>query len=136
MTKNYSIFDPKIVTKPLEVWVGDTGSELRDPGTGTKVTRVPDSDQGGQNSKGIVPHYPGSGSATLQYSTSFLASAIMGGREGADLVVTCRLPKVRTMVNICPKSPNDVQNQSCPPKKEVDLYADNRNPSTLFSESI
>jgi hypothetical protein len=52
------VFTQKMVTKPSKIWVWDPGSEIRDPGSGKNLFRIPD--------PGVkkAPD-PGSGSATL-----------------------------------------------------------------------
>ncbi len=54
------IRDPGIVKKLLKIWSWDPGSEIRDPGSGKNLFRIPD--------PGVKKHPipdPGSGSATL-----------------------------------------------------------------------
>jgi hypothetical protein len=52
------LFTQKIVSKLSKIWVWDPGSEIRDPGSGKNLFRIPD--------PGVkkAPD-PGSGSATL-----------------------------------------------------------------------
>jgi hypothetical protein len=54
------LFNKKIVKKLLKIWSWDPGSEIRDPGSGKNLFRIPD--------PGVKKHPipdPGSGSATL-----------------------------------------------------------------------
>jgi hypothetical protein len=54
------LFTKKIVKKLLKIWSWDPGSEIRDPGFGKNLFRIPD--------PGVKKHPipdPGSGSATL-----------------------------------------------------------------------
>jgi hypothetical protein len=54
------LFTKKIVKKLLKIWSWDPGSEIRDPGSGKNLFRIPD--------PGVKKHPipdPGSGSATL-----------------------------------------------------------------------
>jgi hypothetical protein len=53
------IFYPKIVNKLSKIWVWDPGSEIRYPGSGKNLFRIPD--QGVKKAPD-----PGSGSATLK----------------------------------------------------------------------
>jgi hypothetical protein len=59
------LFTKKIVKKLFEIWSWDPGSEIRDLGSGKNPFRIPDPGSRGQ--KG-----PGSGSATLRTSMSYL----------------------------------------------------------------
>ncbi len=56
------LFTQKIVTKLWKIWVWDPGSWIRDPGSGKNLFRIPD--------PGVKKALdPGSGSATLRYSS-------------------------------------------------------------------
>jgi hypothetical protein len=68
------LFTQKIVTKLSKVWVWDPGFEIRDPGPGKNLFRIPDPD-------------PGSGSATLLEIVDFLSlgeQRSCDGRGGAQ----------------------------------------------------
>jgi hypothetical protein len=52
------LFTKKIVKKLLKIWSWDPGSEIRDPGSGKNLFRIPDPEV--KNAPD-----PGSGSATL-----------------------------------------------------------------------
>jgi hypothetical protein len=41
-TRIFEVFTQKIVTKPSKIWVWDPGSEIRDPGSGKNLFRIPD----------------------------------------------------------------------------------------------
>jgi hypothetical protein len=60
------LFTKKNVKKLLKIWSWDPGSEIRDPGTGKNLFRIPD--------PGVKKHRipdPGSGSATLPVTVLF-----------------------------------------------------------------
>jgi hypothetical protein len=46
------VFTQKIVTKPSKIWVWDPGSEIRDPGSGKNLFRIPDPGFRGQKGTG------------------------------------------------------------------------------------
>jgi hypothetical protein len=55
------LFTKKVVKKLLKIWSWDPGSEIRNPGSGKNLFRIPD--------PGVKKHPipdPGSGSATLE----------------------------------------------------------------------
>jgi hypothetical protein len=58
-SNNYRTFYPKIFNKLSKIWVWDPGSEIRYPGSGKNLFRIPD--LGVQKAPD-----PGSGSATLK----------------------------------------------------------------------
>jgi hypothetical protein len=64
------LFTQKIVTKPSKIWVGDPGSEIRDPRSGIRdpgsEIRDPEKTYSGSRIWVKKAPYPGSGSATLQ----------------------------------------------------------------------
>ena len=62
-SKNYRTFYQKIVKKLLKIWSWDPGSEIRDPGSGKNLFRIP----GSKSTQSRIPD-PGSGSATLLLS--------------------------------------------------------------------
>jgi hypothetical protein len=59
-SNNYRTFIKKIFKKLLKIWSWDPGSEIRDPGSGKNLFRIPDPGV----KKAPIPD-PGSGSATL-----------------------------------------------------------------------